>query len=104
MPDFSYRHEAVIAPAIPARIRFAAGNSLRRGLVIAASDAQAVWIFNSGGTANTGVIAIFLAPATLVMPFRDWGDIIQQEIWIGIAGGPLTVHAIEYFRIPQGER
>lgn len=100
IPGFGYRHATLSAAATPSRTFFANGNTARIALMFANPNLGNALVFNDGGSALQGVIALVPANSTLIMPYRDWGEIIRQPIYIGISGGPLTVYCVDLFRIP----
>lgn len=82
-------------------------NSRRVSLVISCSDTTptSIVLFHVGNTSNpTSTILSISAPFSITMPYRDWGPIIRQEIWIeGLNLLPAkTVYATEIVEIPLG--
>lgn len=101
MQMFSYNVTKFAAPSVPGRVQLCTSNSNRVTAVVSISVTRTMWLFFSDGTTDDNAIAHYLGPGMIVMPYRDWGPILQGEIWAGIDPGTADIYFSDIFRVPS---
>lgn len=81
--------------------RILGGNSTRRTLIISNSSGNALSVSANSNPLLTGAFAYISANLTLVMPYRDFGPIIQSEIFVSTIAAPVTINWAEVFEVPN---
>lgn len=100
--SFGFRHATIAAGTNPARVAALRADSQRIAIAVALTAVTNCVLYNAAGTQLTGIIAILRGPSTLIMPYRDWGEIIRQEISIGCDAAGTSVYVVDLFRLPVG--
>lgn len=101
--NFAYRYVRITSPLSPSRTVVFQSNPMRMGLMLSAIGGTSVHVFLDAGTAFTNVIAVFNPENVLVMPYRDWGPVMRESIYVGTTTAGVFIYGIEIFQVPIGE-
>lgn len=98
---YDYRSIAQ-AIGVGGRLQFLPGNSTRVSLFVSLLTAGAFRICYANGAPNTFVYLSQSGVQQVVLTFRDYGTIIQSEVWIENASAAgITVSVTELYRISE---
>lgn len=99
MANNSYTLKSVTAPGGANNIQLFQADQRRVTLCIAAITAATVTVYSKSSTVFLSYDFIFSSPGLIVLPYRDFGDYIRQEIWINSSVGGMQVNGISVFLI-----
>jgi len=71
------------------------GDVRRLVLILSISLGDVVLVANQDGPAFTGSFVTFTSNVISVLPYRDYGPLIQREIWIATIAAASTVDVTE---------
>lgn len=83
-------------------IKALGGNPLRRSVVIASVIAGLGRVHKGASIVTTDAYVTFFTPGTIVLPYRDYGSLITDELWIGHSIANATISVTEIFELPRG--
>jgi hypothetical protein len=99
---YDYRLQLVSVAPGSVGTKLLTGRSSRVSLIVSGNFSATLQLLTIASPTTTSRIVSILAPQALVMPFRDWGPIIQGEIWaITNSAGALDVLVAEVFSLTR---
>lgn len=103
MPNFDRRMVSVQTPGGPPfYVQLFHANANRVSLIVTSqhSGPSVESLLVSVNKAGTGVFYLFNGPVSATFPYRDYGPIIKEEIWVSLGSAVDTITGVEVFQIP----
>src|SRR5262245_9732457 len=86
-PVYQVTRVALVPGTPTSRVRFLDADNRRVSLVVTFATSAVFYIGVDSAGGDNNLIVVMNTPGYIVMPFRDYGPIIQQSIWLGQVGG-----------------
>lgn len=103
-PLYDYRASTVQVFLNPTFTLLLPASPYRICVIVSCIDLGSVLLTDRETTDATGSLAVFATPDYKVLPYRDYGPAIQQEIWGAmLAAVSGNVNIIEVFSVPRGQ-
>jgi hypothetical protein len=102
-PLYDYRASIVTVVLNPTFTLLLSSNVYRICAIVTSISTGGILLTDREATDAKGSLACFIGPGMIVMPYRDYGPAIQQEIWgCALAAISSDLGIIEVFSVPRG--
>jgi len=102
MALYDYHIVRFTVPNGAVRTKVLSGNSRRVSIVLSSFVGIICTLANAGGSGTEGVFGFFNPTLSDILAFRDYGPIIQGEIWLSHNSGvPVQLAVTEVYLLSQ---
>lgn len=98
MALYSFRSVTVTPAASSTKTRILGSNSSRFSLIGFNLSAQSIFFAATGTAGVLDYYAVSVGGVFAPLAFRDYGTLIQQEIWASTTGGGTSCFFVEIFK------
>lgn len=98
---FNFRTVSLVTLSVGPGTQFLSSNVNRRTVIIVTETGNIMYIANKAIASFADAFCVGGNSTTLVMPYRDYGPLIQGEIWLLSSAAGKICAVTEVFKIPQ---